>query len=71
MKIGDHEFTGGLCLKCGRRWVDVRLVDKTYLNLQGYSCKGALTDAEIDDYIREREREDAAIANAMAQVGRA
>jgi len=71
MKVGDHEFTGGLCLKCGRRWVDVRLVDHTYVNLQGFACRGALTDAEITEYISEREREDAAIADAMTQVGRA
>lgn len=70
MRIGDHEFTEGLCLKCGRRWVDLRLIDHTYVNSSGYSCRGVLTETEVADYIREREREDAAIADAMAQVAR-
>ena len=69
MKIGDHEFTEGLCLKCGKYWVDVRLVDMTYLNMNGYACKGALLAAEIPDYIREREREDAAIQAAFKSLG--
>ncbi len=68
MKIGDHEFINGLCIVCGRKWVDVRHVDETYVNEGGYACKGALTASEIPDYVREREREDAAIAAALEVV---
>lgn len=69
MKIGDHpEFKHGVCLTCGKRWVDVRLVDQSYVNLVGYACSGALTSTEISDYVNEREREDAAIAAAFEAV---
>ncbi len=68
MKIGDHEFTEGLCLKCGKRWVDVRLVDETYVGELGYACSGQLSSSEIPDYVRERAREDAAIAAAFASL---
>lgn len=69
MKIGDHEFINGTCIKCGRKWVDVRHVDHTYLNETGFACSGALTSSEIDDYVRERQREDDAIAGAFATIG--
>ena len=68
MKIGDHDFVNGLCIKCGRKWTDVRHVDMTYLNEKGIACSGALTSGEIPDYIAEREREDKAIEAAFARV---
>lgn len=68
MKIGDHDFVNGLCLNCGKKWVDVRHVDSSYINQMGYACKGALLASELVDYVKEREREDTAIARAFDQV---
>ncbi len=69
MKIGDHDFMSGVCGKCGRHWVDVRHVDATLVGQGGISCSGSLTAAEAQEYVAEREREDAAIARAFAGIG--
>ncbi len=69
MKIGDHDFVGGLCVKCGRHWVDVRHVDATLVGQGGNSSSGSLTAAEAQEYVADREREDAAIARAFAGIG--
>lgn len=70
MKIGDHDFVLGVCLKCGRKWADLRHIDHSYLSEKGYACSGALTASEITEYVAQREREDAAIAEAFAGLSR-
>lgn len=68
-KIAGHDFDlRGMCIAevddgdggkrpCGRKWLDIRHVDATYVFENGYAHVGHLTSFEAGQIIAERERE--------------
>jgi hypothetical protein len=54
--IAGHTFIDGRC-ECGRKWVDIKHVDMTYMNEVGYAHTGGLNIMEIAQIMAEAKIE--------------
>ena len=54
---------------CGRKWVDIRHVDETYLGSPGYAHDGNLNMFEVNTIKEMRRLEELRLESAMKEVG--
>ena len=66
--IAGHEFVDGRC-RCGRKWVDIRHVDATYVGEAGYAHTGNLNVMEVQQIAVEVQRERDVFERAIADTG--
>jgi hypothetical protein len=78
--IAGHQFAntpnGRRCMShqsdgsgvCYRAWVDIRNATEADLGATGIAHVGKLNDAELREIITEREREEAALWDAVSAV---
>lgn len=67
MTVAGHTFINGRC-HCGRKWVDIRNCDETFVAAVGVACVGQLNMAEANQILTARADEDARIERAFCAV---
>jgi hypothetical protein len=72
--IAGHAFDSrGFCTTalgdgtlCGRRWLDIRNCDGSYVHEQGWAHSGALSIHEVNQIMAEKKREDGMFEAAIS-----